>query len=430
MFLHSNLPGSNPHSDDSISDDEDQEANCPNILDHTTNKQQALPLSARLDLLKGRICNQNQPTEFQPLEDEEVEMPYFFEDDSQDVSVDVVPESEDDKDEKPLKDEQVEMPDFNACDFQDLLGMVVPDSEDDEAEGSTVRSTGFFRRAPQTRDDKVKDTKRKSEALVCFKESTSCSASHATCSKATSYDGNHHEDEDDIDIEFSETDIDTDLDPQDNQRKGNTVQLFKKNRSNLPEIVPDSEDSPEPVGSRSSSDNEKIEQHTKITFPEKKMLTMSDRFHDALRSSNVSSDNVEAINSLRTGICLKLQQVIQKEKVRDMDFSKMILARASPEGEFGCADVKIISRYLDGKLIVCQCSFGKYNEKSLIQDEELCFDGNNGGQRTIIFSPRVCNKVVLEVGSLVRIYAPWKQVQVGDDSIILCSYFSEISSPF
>lgn len=44
---------------------------------------------------------------------------------------------------------------------------------------------------------------------------------------------------------------------------------------------------------------QKIEQHTKITFPEKKMLTMSDRFHDALRSSNVSSDNVEAINSLR-----------------------------------------------------------------------------------------------------------------------------------
>ncbi|MCI01621.1 hypothetical protein A2U01_0022648 [Trifolium medium] len=58
------------------------------------------------------------------------------------------------------------------------------------------------------------------------------------------------------------------------------------------------------------------------------------------------------------------------------------------------------------------------------------FGGSKGGQRTIIFNPRVCDNVDLEVGSLIRIYPPWKKVQVGNDTIILCSYFSEISSPF
>ncbi|KAH9745171.1 kinetochore protein [Citrus sinensis] len=56
--------------------------------------------------------------------------------------------------------------------------------------------------------------------------------------------------------------------------------------------------------------------------------------------------------------------------------------------------------------------------------------GNGGRERTIIFNPRVCCDVDLEVGSSIRIHPPWKEVQVGGngESIILSTYFSQIST--
>ncbi|TKY47872.1 hypothetical protein E2542_SST29933 [Spatholobus suberectus] len=100
-------------------------------------------------------------------------------------------------------------------------------------------------------------------------------------------------------------------------------------------------------------------------------------------------------------------------------------------GELGCIDVKIISRFHDGKLTVCHCSFGKYTKNFLLQDNSkgMGFGGSESSQSTIIFSPRVCNDVDLEVGNLIRIHPPWKEVQVGNDNIILCTYFSEILFP-
>ncbi|KDO58446.1 hypothetical protein CISIN_1g030704mg [Citrus sinensis] len=56
--------------------------------------------------------------------------------------------------------------------------------------------------------------------------------------------------------------------------------------------------------------------------------------------------------------------------------------------------------------------------------------GNGGRERKIIFNPRVCCDVDIEVGSSIRIHPPWKEVQVGgnDESIILSTYFSQIST--
>lgn len=42
-----------------------------------------------------------------------------------------------------------------------------------------------------------------------------------------------------------------------------------------------------------------------------------------------------------------------------------------------------------------------------LQAEGTGFNSSKGGQRTIIFSPRVCDNVDLEVGSLIRIHPPW-----------------------
>ncbi|RDX84842.1 hypothetical protein CR513_34040, partial [Mucuna pruriens] len=229
--------------------------------------------------------------------------------------------------------------------------------------------------------------------------------------------------------------------PCDCQKRGNMVQLFQKSsRSNLQETVIDSEDSPEPVDSRSSSDNEISDQHVKITFPGKKMQTMAERFEEALGTSSVITEgtHVGAFNSLRAGIFGKVQQMMLKEKETDMDFWKKLQAGARPDdikhhlrllsllkqsfgssfsffhffgaegGELGCIDVKIISRYNDGKLTVCHCSFGKYSENFPLQDNSkgMGFGGSGSSQSTIIFSPRVCNNVVLEVGNSIRIHPP------------------------
>ncbi|XP_057431161.1 uncharacterized protein LOC130724019 isoform X2 [Lotus japonicus] len=492
MFLRGN-----PDSEESISDDEetaglhDVVPNNVVSLDDATYKQE-LPLPVRLELLKG-ISYQNLAGRGR----------------SSGLSL-----------EKPLEDE-VEMPDFKEDDFRRVSGEVVADSSDEDIDGvlfkvcmeylvkknlglgsvlgSTVLSTRHFHKYGSRfiRNDQVKDTNGNSEAMLCFKESSSCSISQATCSKANTSgiwskanpsvahtsmhigpavsnidrlseikeavdpeaSENFVEDylEDDfrmeikadapakteaLALEFNQPSIADIFDnlqdkydpyfPRNGQRRGKAMLRPQKNsRSHFQDKVVEREDSPEPLDSGSSSDNEVDDQQVKMNSPRKKMQTMADRFQEALGSSSVINEasHVGALNSLSTGIFGKLQQVMQKEKESDMDFWKKLQAGARPDSEHGCVDVKIISRYLDGKLTVCHCSFGKYTENFLLQDEGMGSGGSKSGQSTIIFSPRVCDHVDLEVGNFIRIHPPWKEVQVGNDNIILCTYFSEISYP-
>ncbi|XP_027344501.1 uncharacterized protein LOC113857017 [Abrus precatorius] len=222
--------------------------------------------------------------------------------------------------------------------------------------------------------------------------------------------------------------------PHDCEGRGKKVQLFQKSgRSHLQDTVADSEDSPEPVDSGSSSDNEVNDQHIITAFPRKKMQTMVERFDEALGTSAVIAEGIHvgALNSLRAGFFGKLEQVMQKEKERDVYFWTNLQAGARPDSELGCIDVKIISRSMNGKLTVCHCSFAKSTENVVLQDysEGMGIGDSESGKKTIIFSSRVCNTANLEVGNLIRVHPPWKEVQVGNDNIILCTYFSEILSP-
>ncbi|XP_020231112.2 uncharacterized protein LOC109811713 isoform X2 [Cajanus cajan] len=446
-----------PDSDESISDEDDDVF--PNIvlpLDSTITSKQELPLPVRLDILKG-ISNQN------------------FSGKGSSSSF-----------EKPLEDE-VEMPDFNEA---YIPGEVVANSTDEETNSADGDNTFLSTRqlhkyGPQSiRNEEVKDATTISKALLRSKESAS--ASHATCSKANisgilktkprfslpsvshkfgsigpsiskieslpeiikavdsrtcaNVNGNYLDDDDQIeinsDIELAETEavpygfnLATMDDLFDNlQDKADQ----KRSRSPLLKTVIDSEDSPEPVDSGSSSDNEVNDQQMKI-LPGKKMQTMAERFEEALGTSSVITEgpHVGALNSLRATISGKLQQMMLKEKESDMEFWRKLQAGAKPDSEPGCIDVKIISRYHDGKLTVCHCSLGKYTENFLSQDnpKEMEFGGRETRQNTIIFSSRVCNNVDLEVGNLIRLHPPWKEVQVGNDNIILCTYFSEILFP-
>ncbi|CAJ2668374.1 unnamed protein product [Trifolium pratense] len=58
---------------------------------------------------------------------------------------------------------------------------------------------------------------------------------------------------------------------------------------------------------------------------------------------------------------------------------------------------------VEGDLLFLHLYFPNF----LLQAKEMGFYGSKGGQRTIIFNPRVCDNVDLEVGSLIRIHPPW-----------------------
>ncbi|XP_054802074.1 uncharacterized protein LOC129305896 isoform X2 [Prosopis cineraria] len=213
------------------------------------------------------------------------------------------------------------------------------------------------------------------------------------------------------------------------QKRGKKVKHFPIRSRSLLQDRSNGGDSPEPMDSGSSSGNEVSDQNTKIAFPEKKMQTMADRFQQALGASRVTDEGtcVAALKSFGAGIFGNLQRVMQREKERDADFLKRSQAGASQHGVLGGVDVKIISRYLDGKLIVCCCLFCKYTEEFLLpgNSERMMCEGHEG---TVIFNPRVSD-VDLEVGNMIRIHPPWKQVPVGNDNIMLCTYFSEIPCP-
>ncbi|TKY47873.1 hypothetical protein E2542_SST29934 [Spatholobus suberectus] len=267
---------------------------------------------------------------------------------------------------------------------------------------NTVLSTRQLHKyGPQSiRNEQVRDTTTISEAWLHSKESAS--ASHATCSKANpsgiwkakprfslpsvsrkcggigpsisnieslpeimkavdpmtsaNLDGKHLEDDGRIEIN-------SDIEPAEREAfphgfnlasmddlfdnlQDKAAQLFQKSsRSHLQETVIDSEDSPEPVDSGSSSDNEVSDQHIKITFPGKKMQTMAERFEEALGPSSVITEgtHVGALNSLRDGIFGKLQQMKLKEKETDMDFWKKFQAGARPDSKTFAFTFSVVS---------------------------------------------------------------------------------------
>ncbi|OIV95417.1 hypothetical protein TanjilG_06286 [Lupinus angustifolius] len=303
----------------------------------------------------------------------------------------------------PFEDDEVEMPDFKEGEISNILGEIVANSSDEEV----------------ISDDESHKYVRFGASISKFDRLPEIFKAVDPGASAT-LDGNHLEDEGKIEINsdtepaeskahahganlpsmadlFDKMQDKTSLYfTHDSQRRGKTVQLFqKRSRFQTLNTIVDSEDSPEPVGSGSSSDNEVSEQKMKITSPGKKMQTIADRFQEALGSSSVVDDgtNIPALNSFRSGIFEKLQQVMQKEKETDMDFWKQLQTGADSSKVAGV-------------------------------------DGREERQVTVIFNPRVCDNVDLEVGNLIRIHPPWKEVHVGNDDIILCTYFSEIPSTF
>ncbi|KAF6136005.1 hypothetical protein GIB67_006897 [Kingdonia uniflora] len=208
-------------------------------------------------------------------------------------------------------------------------------------------------------------------------------------------------------------------------------QSGKRNMFRLDNRTLNNEDQSKPMDSSQSSKDVtsklllEANDHSKLKLATSGMKgqTMADRFQQALNAANVNDGGIifAASKQIGIGIYGRLQQVIQTEKERHMNFLKQ-----SHADESKCIDVKILSRYLDAKHIVCQCVLVD-NTKNLQCAGSPIKITDSDGRRIFIFSSRICVDVELQVGNFVRIHPPWNEVQVMGKvkRIVLCTYFSQ-----
>ncbi|OVA15008.1 hypothetical protein BVC80_949g14 [Macleaya cordata] len=189
----------------------------------------------------------------------------------------------------------------------------------------------------------------------------------------------------------------------------------KRNMYQLGDKILDNEDPAEPMDSDTSSEDEAVkfllqangQNQMKLASQETKGQTMADRIHKALDATAVNDGGSLFATSKQTGMGYngRLQQIMQTEKERHVEFLKQSQGM-SMHDETKCITVKILSRYLDAKLTVCQCSCVENNKSSHCAESPLNSIGY-GPKRTIIFSSRMCSNIEIEVGNFIRIHPPW-----------------------
>ncbi|KAK9054956.1 hypothetical protein SSX86_026035 [Deinandra increscens subsp. villosa] len=186
----------------------------------------------------------------------------------------------------------------------------------------------------------------------------------------------------------------------------------------------DIDDDPDCLDSESSEENEYNHQIQELIMPESKQKTIADQFHEALGAASTNEDGPMYAVPQHTGFGLfrKLQRVMQSEKEKDSIF----LNKLQKEDDVSCLDVKILSKTLEGKLTVCLCSSTENDESSTSTDGPQNIIKRK--TMTIIFSSRICSDVELDVGTLIRVHPPWKEVNLkgSDKSAILSTYFSQV----
>ncbi|KMT06087.1 hypothetical protein BVRB_7g164070 isoform A [Beta vulgaris subsp. vulgaris] len=173
------------------------------------------------------------------------------------------------------------------------------------------------------------------------------------------------------------------------------------------------------------TDKEENSQILELAIVEPGRKTMADKFQEAFASASMDDrrPSFTVVKQSNAGLFGRLQHIMQRQKEEDAEVLKKVQSEVCLKDEARCIDVKILSRSFDAKLSVCHCSLLK-NESSLQNPQQE----NIGKIWTVIFNSRVCGDVDLEVGNLIRIYPPWKEVQVlrGGEIMILTTYFSQI----
>ncbi|XP_059295221.1 uncharacterized protein LOC132048269 isoform X7 [Lycium ferocissimum] len=168
----------------------------------------------------------------------------------------------------------------------------------------------------------------------------------------------------------------------------------------------------------------KIPQIQNSAIPQR---SMADQFHLAL-GAVPTNERLSIARPKQFGLSGRLQHVMQCEKDRDTYFLEKLQTHDASSGAESFIDVRILSSSLEAKLTVCFCALHGDEEGSECPSNPQKRKGTGGRKLTIIFSSRVCKDVELEIGNVIRIHQPWKEVHVNekDEAIILCAYFSQI----
>ncbi|GAB2246460.1 hypothetical protein Droror1_Dr00001953 [Drosera rotundifolia] len=184
----------------------------------------------------------------------------------------------------------------------------------------------------------------------------------------------------------------------------------------------DCDDPLEDLHSGLSTDEERDAGIICATSVNVKSRSVADRFEEALGADKGAAFAVPRKSN--AGLLWRLQSLMQREKEQDLEFLRKLHSKASLSDEASSMIVKILSRSFDAKLTVCCCG---------MLDKKGCPEESYQGEgfvktRTIIFSSRICGGIDLEVGKLILIHAPWKEVEVlGEgDAMVLAAYFSYV----
>ncbi|KAJ0236219.1 Kinetochore protein [Hirschfeldia incana] len=195
----------------------------------------------------------------------------------------------------------------------------------------------------------------------------------------------------------------------------------------------DDDELPGPMDSGSSTHDEPSSYQTSVPdISNQRIKFVGDLFNEAVKASSLSKEGLSVDSPKLSGgssLYGKLQQIMKQEKEMELEITKKLQGGMGQTDALSYVDIKIVSRHLEGKLIVCKCSVIDLPGDSLLYKNTQALAARDRDTETrVIFNPKVCVDVDIEIGSFVRIYAPWKEMEVKNSKevIILCSYFSSL----
>ncbi|KAF8086668.1 hypothetical protein N665_0615s0016 [Sinapis alba] len=219
------------------------------------------------------------------------------------------------------------------------------------------------------------------------------------------------------------------------RRQGKCLKFAHKGSSSNIHDSHDSDDTtddelPGPMDTGSSTDDEPSYQSSVPNISNQKKQFVGDLFNEAVKASSLSKEGLSFDSPKLSGgssLYGKLQQIMKQEKEMEIEITKKLQGGMGQADALSYVDIKIVSRHLEGKLIVCKCSVIDLPGDSLLFKNTQALAAKDT-ETTVIFNPKVCVNVDIEIGSFVRVHAPWKEMKVKNtkEVIILCSYFSSL----
>ncbi|KAH7434932.1 hypothetical protein KP509_06G041300 [Ceratopteris richardii] len=125
-----------------------------------------------------------------------------------------------------------------------------------------------------------------------------------------------------------------------------------------------------------------------------------------------------------SGFSARLQKVLDQERNNRHSFLQTLQTKDAPsQSNESCMYVKVVSKNLEARLLVCEC-------KILKSHKAYDIDETSNSKVVVIFNTKANSQLELESGSIIRLYPPWQEVLVENRTevtrTILCTYFCRV----